>query len=194
MTAKAKVEQVTIPAIEIETFTIRLIGDSPLIMHKWSEKAKKQMLDKQMKIASKGREAKNPQEEYESSIYYHPDGGYGFPSVAFKSAAVGACRFDGTKMTVARGAFHVNDEFVKIEGEPRMREDPVGLPMNSTDLRYRAEFPDWKANVTVTYNKRALSKAQIISLFNLAGFGVGVGEWRPERNGRHGRFHVEIGG
>ena len=44
MVAKAKQaeEKIELPAIEIGRLQITLIGDSPLIMHKWSEKAKKQ--------------------------------------------------------------------------------------------------------------------------------------------------------
>ena len=200
MTAKAtkatETETIAIPSIEIGRITIKLTGDSPLIMHKWSEKAKKQMLDKQMKIATKGREAKDPEQDFLDCIYHHPDGGYGFPSVAFKNAAVSACRFtDGTKMTVARGAFHVEGEFVKIENaEPIPREDMVRVGMGTADIRYRAEFQNWTANVRVSYNKRALSAEQIINLFNLAGFGVGVGEWRPEKDGQFGRFHVATEG
>jgi hypothetical protein len=192
MAVAKKEETIEIPRIDIGYLEILLIGDSPLIMHKWSEKAKKEMLDKQMKVAKKGREAKDPQKDYEDSIYHHPDGGYGFPSVAFKNAAVSACRFtDGTKMTVARGAFHVEGEFVKIEGsEPNPREDMVRVGMGTADIRYRAEFQNWNANVRLAYNKHALSKEQIVNLFNLAGFGVGVGEWRPEKDGQFGRFHV----
>lgn len=191
-------EVVQIPQIEVERMIVRVVGDSSLISHRWSEKAKKQMLDKQMKVAKKGREAKDPEQDFQDSIYHHPDGGYAFPSIAFKSAAVSACRFtDGTKMTVARGAFHVEGEFVKIDGpeagmaiEPEPREDMVTIGMGTADIRYRAEFKNWSAQIPVAYNKHALSKEQIINLFNLAGFGVGVGEWRPEKNGAFGRFHV----
>lgn len=193
---KATPEVLQIPTIEIGRIEIPIVGDSSLIMHKWSEKAIKEMLDKQMKVAKKGREAKDPQKDFEDSIYHHPDGGYGFPSVAFKNAAVSACRFtDGTKMTVARGAFHVEGEFVKIEGaEPQPREDMVRVGMGTADIRYRAEFKNWRAVVKVSYNKHALSKEQIVNLFNLAGFGVGVGEWRPEKDGQFGRFHVSMEG
>lgn len=197
MPAKSEnTEAIAIPSIEVGLLEAVLIGDSPLIMHKWSEKAKKQMLDKQMKVAVKGKEAKNPEQDFLDCIYHHPDGGYGFPSVAFKNAAVSACRFtDGTKMTVARGAFHVEGEFVKIEGsEPTPREDMVRVGMGTADIRYRAEFLQWRAKVRISFNKRALSVEQIINLFNLAGFGVGVGEWRPEKDGQFGRFHVATEG
>jgi hypothetical protein len=29
-----------------------------------------------------------------------------------------------------------------------------------------------------------------VNLFNTAGFGVGIGEWRSEKDGQHGMFHV----
>jgi hypothetical protein len=185
-------ERIEIPRIEVGQFEIVLVGDSPLISHRWSEKAKKEMLDKQMKVAKKGKDAKDPDRDFRESIYHLPDGGYGFPSVAFKNAAVSACRFtDGTKMTVARGAFHVEGEFVRIEGsEPTPREDMVRVGMGTADIRYRAEYLDWNVKVRISYNRHALSKEQIVNLFNLAGFGVGVGEWRPEKDGQFGRFHV----
>ena len=43
----------------------------------------------------------------------------------------------------------------------------------------------------VLNNVNVLSVEQIINLFNVAGFGIGVGEWRPEKDGSYGLFHVE---
>lgn len=186
---------IEIPRIDVREMEITLIGDSPLISHKWSEKAKKMMLDKQMKKAASAKDAKDPEQDYKDSLYEVPGGGYGFPSVAFKAAAVSACRFsDNIKMTEARGAFHVLGELVAVEGTPQMREDMVRVGMGTADLRYRGEFPEWRCVLRVRYNSNALSPEQIINLFNLAGFGVGVGEWRPEANGSYGMFHVATGG
>lgn len=186
---------IEIPKIRVRQMEVTLVGDSPLICHAWSEKAKRQMLDKQMKKAKTAKEAKDPERDYKESLYEHPDGGHGFPCVAFKSAAVGACRFsDGIKMTEARGAFHVVGELAKINGEPSMREDMVRVGMGTADIRYRGEFKEWSVKLLVSYNADALSPEQIINLFNIAGFGVGVGEWRPEKDGSYGRFHVQTGG
>jgi hypothetical protein len=182
---------VTIPAINRQRMRVTLVGDSALISHKWSDKAKKEMLDKQMKQAKTAKAAKDPERDYRESLYEHPDGGYGFPCVAFKAAAVGACRFtDGLKMTEARGAFHVDGELAKIEGEPTMREDMVRVGMGTADIRYRGEFQSWRTTLEISYNADAISIGMIVNLFNLAGFGVGVGEWRPEKDGSYGRFHV----
>lgn len=187
---------ITIPALELGSFTLTLVGDSSLISHRWSEKAKKEMLDKQMKKATKGREAKDPEKEYLASLYTYPGGGYGFPSTAFKNAAVDACTsITEIAKTEARAAFHVNpgEELVKIEGAPSMREDMVKISMGTADIRYRGEFKEWKVKLTIRYNKRVLSIEQIVNLFNVAGFGVGVGEWRPQKDGNHGMFHVQAG-
>lgn len=182
---------ISIPKIDVRHMEVTLIGDSPLICHKWSEKAKKEMLDKQMKKAKAARAAKDPEADFHASLYQMPDGGYGFPCVAFKSAAVGACRFsEGIKMTEARGAFHIVGELAKIDGVPTMREDMVRVGMGSADIRHRGEFKTWRVTLLVSYNASAFSPEQIINLLNIAGFGVGVGEWRPEKDGSYGRFHV----
>jgi hypothetical protein len=183
--------EINLPRLDVRLLHIRLIGDAPLICHAWSEKAKKEMLDKQMKKAKPGREAKDPEKELLASLYTHPTGGYGFPSVAFKAAAISACRFvDGIKMTEVCGAFHINGELIKINGKPSPREDMVRVGKGTADIRFRGQFEKWSADIPVRFNAGALSPEQIVNLFNVAGFGVGVGEWRPERNGSYGLFHV----
>jgi len=196
-TAKAngvagKVAVLEIPPLTVRVVRLRLVGDSPLIVHAWSKKAKEAMLAKQMKKAAPGKEAKNPREDYEAAFYYTEDGAYGFPSVAFKSAAVDAAtQVSGLTKTFLRGAFHTVGEMVAIDGEPRMREDMVRVGMGTADIRYRPEFPTWAATVEVRYSTTAITLEQLVHLFNAAGFSCGIGEWRPQRDGSYGMFHVE---
>lgn len=202
--------EVVIPAINVKTAEIHIVGDSPLIMHKWSEKAKKEILDKQMKKAkTKGHDAKDPVRDFIDSIYWlegepeekteegfakaiHNGARFGFPSVAFKASAVAAgYRAGVTKNMVSmNAAFHIDGEFVEIVGIPQMREDMVRVGMGVADIRYRGEFPNWSATFTVKYNASAISLEQLVNLFNLGGFACGLGEWRPERGGQYGMFHV----
>jgi hypothetical protein len=184
--------QVSIPAMQIGQFEITLIGDSSLVCHKWSDKAKKQMLGKQMKEAKQAREAKDPVQDYKDSLYEYPGGGYGFPTIAFKAAAVDACSHAGdiTKV-LARGAFHIDGDLVKINGKPQMREDMVRVGMGQADIRYRGEFIEWSATFSIRYNRSVLSPEQIVNLFNIAGFAIGVGEHRPQKDGSWGMFHVK---
>lgn len=191
----AEALKLELPAIKLQTLKIGVVGDSPLICHAWSEKAKKQMLDKQMKKAKGAKEAKNPKRDYEESLYPMPGGGYGFPAVGFKAAMISACRFaEGVKMTELRGALHIVGAMVKIDGKPSMREDMVRVGMGVADIRHRGEFKKWKATLLIQFNSSVISTEQIANLLNIAGFGVGVGEWRPERNGSFGRFHVAAKG
>lgn len=185
---------IELPPLNIQTVTFVLIGDSPLIVHAWSEKAKRQMLDKQMKKATKAKEARQPEQEYEDALYRTETGCYGFPAIGVKAAMVSTCRFVDAKMTVLRGAVHIDCEMLTVIGDPRPREDMVRVGMGTADLRYRPEFVDWRIPVTVKFNASVISAEQIANLLNAAGFGVGIGEWRPEKNGSYGRFHVAAEG
>lgn len=199
---------IELPMLKLEMMEVTLIGDAPLVVHAWGLKAKGEMLSKQLKLARGAKEAKNPQADFEASMYRLADGGFGFPSIAFKNAAVTAgTSVAGLTKIAARQAFHILGEdadivgafegsksrtnLARIEGcEPQMREDMVRVGMGTADLRYRAEFPKWFTRILVRYNANVLSPAQILNLLNTAGFAVGIGEWRPEKNGQYGLFHV----
>jgi hypothetical protein len=196
----ASAAAVQIDRIAAETLEIPIIGTSPLIMHRFSEKAKRQMLD-----ASQGRKSpkqpKDPEAEYESAFYRTLDGGhYGFPVVAFKAATVGAARFYGkdVTMTSLRQSMFMRGvpgddgtSLAVIEGEPEMREDVVRVGQGGTDLRYRPIFFAWSAVLTVTYVTSMLTRESLLSLIDAGGMGVGVGEWRPERKGDFGCYQID---
>ena len=191
---------IQIQSIQAERMLVPIVGTSPLIVHKFSEKAKRQMLDAQQgKKAPKV--ARDPEGDYLSSMYRTPDG-YGFPAVAFKSATVSAARLyaKSVKMTHLRASLFVKGELhpefdaqqlVPIVGEPRMREDVVRLGISGTDLRYRAEFTEWSAVLDVTYVPAMLDQASILSLIQTGGMTIGVGEWRPERDGDFGTYQID---
>lgn len=186
-----------LPPMNLKTMDIVLVGETPLICHRWSEKQIRIMLDKQMGKPNAGKEKKDPEADFLGSLYALPGGGYGFPVIAFKSAAVTACTsVSGITKVAARQAFRVgatlqSSELVKIEGaEPEMREDMVRIGMGTADIRYRGQFVSWWTTVRVRFNANLLTAEQIINLFNTAGFGVGVGEWRPEKDGQNGCFRV----
>jgi hypothetical protein len=191
-TVATSIEQtINLPPLDLREITVDLVGDSALISHAWSEKAKKQILDKQTKKAKQGREARDPERDFRDSLYTCADGSPGFPAVAFKSAAVDACsHVTGVTKVLARGAFHIIGDMVKIDGTATPREDMVRVGMGAADIRFRGEFKEWKATLRVRYNAAVLSPEQIVNLFNTAGFAIGVGEWRPQRDGSFGMFHV----
>jgi hypothetical protein len=195
----------TAPVIQIAKINathmlVPIVGTAPLLVHRFSEKAKRKMLDAQQGKKNV-KEFRDPQSEYEASMYRLDNDRYGFPSVAFKSCTVGAARFYGkdVRMTDLRQCLFFRGEVSKqdgqmmaeIVGEPRMREDVVRLSISSTDLRYRAEFVEWSATLDVIFVSTAISQDSVLSLIDAGGMGVGVGEWRPEKSGANGTFMLD---
>lgn len=212
---------VTIPKLRVRTIEVKIVGKSPLIIHAWSAKAVKMMLDKQMGKSSAGREKKNPIEDFKGSLYYLPNkAGFGIPAPSFKAAIVSAANDVDMKMTEVKRALHVSSYHVPIVAEPlpkelwsdddheyakqiefehkfgcSMRRDMVRLESGVADVRFRGSWPNWKCTLQVEYNEAVLTAEQVVNLISAAGYGCGIGEWRPSspnvRSGEFGRFSVE---
>lgn len=214
MTTKHNEEEIIIPSIARREVVVSLEGDSPLLVHRWSEKAKKMILDKQTRRAkTSGHDLKEPVQDFIDSLYWisgepeekneegflqavsSGEARFGFPTVAFKNAAIdGAYRRGAIPNKVSmRAAFHVFPaDLVEIVSDqpPVMREDMVTVGMGLPDIRYRGQFDHWSAEMLVSYDTALLSLEQLINMFNLGGFACGVGEWRVEKGGTCGMFHV----
>lgn len=178
------------------TFGIR--GTSPLVMHQWSEKAKREMRDKQQEgKKTKTREKRDPAKEAIAATYTTKGGQIGIPGMAFKSALVTAAHKDiGIEKTLVRKALFLitddPDKVLPIEGsKPTVREDMVRVGMGSADLRYRPEFIKWTCLVELEVDSELLQRDDVLALVDRAGFGVGICEWRPEKGGEFGRFEID---
>ena len=187
--------------IEQGEVDIPIVGVTPVIPHRWSEKAIRMMQEKQSGATVKAkREAKDPEQEAHDSCYWLDDGRPGLPATAFKASMVSACRFfDGLTMTQAKLLFFVVgqgvDQLVPIEGDAVMRTD---TPRNATgvaDLRYRYAFDPWSATITVKFLPSIITQESVMTLLDAAGKG-GVGDWRPSApksaTGTFGQFRVNF--
>lgn len=215
MAKTVKTELITIKPIEMNTVEITLRGDTPLIMHAWSEKAKRMMLDAQQgKSKGKQKELKNPIDDFINSMYWltpmpkesteeafeeaiSNGAKFGFPVTAFKQAAISAAYRMGwvkDKMGL-RGAFFIESDYgdmLEIKSDPPiMREDMVKIGMGTADIRYRGEFRNWSTTFRLKYNVNGpFSLENIINIINAGGILCGIGEWRPERDGDFGRYSI----
>lgn len=193
------------------TLELTIKGLTPLLVHNFGAKAIKQILDKQLGVAKTARAKKDPFLDFCESLYlinpkklpkkrieagqhlkYIPDT-FGFPASAFKKAMVQACSFvEGVKKTWIRGIVHIHGNLIPIKySKLVMRQDTVRVGpfgKKSADIRFRGEFHDWSMKLKISYNKNMITHEQIAMLINNAGFAVGVGEWRPEKDGSHGTF------
>ncbi len=204
-----------IPAPDIQTIKFRIVGDSQLVTHAWSKKAREMMLAKQQgKKLTKA--PKDPWQDYLDSMYWVSKrpakvteavvkkAKFGFPATAIKAACVAACRgIAGIKMTEARQLIFVESDFtddqgqdlIIIDGKPKMIESMVRLQTGVADLRYRGCFMPWSATVRVQFDAENIAAESVVNLVNRAGLTCGICEWRPaskqSSTGMWGRFHVE---
>ena len=224
--AQKKEEIIEIKPLDIKTIPIRIVGDTPLIVHAWSEKAKRMMLDAQQgKKKGKAKEHRNPVREFIDSMYWisHkpelPDDAteeeceaafeaaidagaqFGFPCSAFKMAGnATAYRAGWVKNQMGlRSAYfikpNVGDLILIHSDPPIMREDMVKIGLGTSDLRYRGEFRNWWCEFDVEYCESfGFDLEALLSIIDAGGMACGVGEWRCEKDGIFGRYHIETSG
>jgi hypothetical protein len=166
------------------TCEVAIVGLTPVIPHKWSQKSLQMMPghpDKPLVSPKKGR--RNPKEEAEACVYRLPNGKPGIPATAFKSAIIDACRFfDKPSMKEAKLWFYVigegPDQLVEIKGKSILREDTPRNANGSADLRYRYAFDDWSATLRIRFPEVCTDADSVAALVDAAGR-CGVGDWRP---------------
>ena len=179
---------------------LTLVGDTPLISSKFPDRVIEYLILKDQNIKSKGHDKRDPEGEFHESLYVMPsaDGEtkYGFPAMAFKNAAIRAAKqFPGMTMVDTRCKFNVICKphmLIPLRySELKMGQDVGRIGNNVPHLIYRGYFLDWEVDLGIIYATELISIETLISLYDLAGFGVGVGAWRPEHNGVYGTFHVK---
>ena len=219
---------INIQPIKLQKARITLVGDTPLIVHSWSEKAKKEMLAAQQKKKKdkKAMDIRDPFAEFMDAAYWitpEPEektpeafeqaiangAKFGFKTIAIKQAALAACDRAGLipNMTGMKSTFYLNAvdglrhetgeelALIRTDKPPVFREDcvKIGGIAKTADLRYRPAFVDWRIDLVVTLiDVGVFTMESIINAINLAGYMNGIGEWRMERDGDFGRFHVEL--
>lgn len=216
MAAKKETEVIEIRPLDIKRVKVRITGDTPLIVHAWSEKAKRQMLEAQMKTTkTKAKDVRDPFDDFVQSLYWlegkpeestpeafenaiNNGAKWGFPVGAIKQAGNSAAyRLGWVKNQMQlRGSYFLQTEFgdmAEIKGSiPEIREDMVRIGMGSADLRYRGEFKNWYMDMTLEYNASGdMTLEQILNVINAGGYTCGIGEWRPEKDGSFGKYHIE---
>lgn len=189
-----KKQEVAIPAPRLAVAEFRIRGTAPYVQHKFSQKAQRQIQEKQEKgpQGRKGakREARNFDLDFELAQHIADDGWHGIPCSAFRAAIISACRLVGFKMTLAKlSVFVLADGYeggtplVRItKGKP----EPTGpLPVRNEngviDLRNRPMWrPGWEARPRVRFDLDQFSETDLGNLMLRVGMQVGIGEGRPD--------------
>lgn len=194
-----------------KAFSTWIVGDTPLITHAWSEKARREMLEKQVKATKGGKVARDPQQDFVSSLYEMGDGSYGFPATGVKNCILASAHKDkGIARTAVMAALWIDAQMVRTRpalagavcdmpllriygGAPEMREDMVkiGSGLNKVaNLSYRGQFTVWALKLSGRFNADVITPEALAFLIQESGMACGLGEWRNERKGMFGAFHL----
>lgn len=214
--AKAKEEVVPLTSAlskptAYKRFSVWIVGDTPLITHAWSEKARREMLQKQVKAVKGGKEVRDPQSDFVNSLYQVGDEAYGFPVTGIKNAILSSAHKDkGLARSAVLGALWLDADMVRTRpalasaicdmplvriwgSAPACREDMVkiGSGLNKVaNLAYRAQFTVWAMQISGKFNSSVITGEALAFLIMEAGMSAGLGEWRNERKGVFGSFHL----
>ena len=202
MSKKESTEAIHSAPPNIKVGEVYIKGTAPLVMHKFSHKAKMQIKAKQEagSTATKGRkkDAKDFVECFNESRHISMDGWDGIPAAAFRNACISACRLVGFKMTYAKmSLFIVEDGWDRDEGtplvkliggEPRMLESMVriGGITKTVDISVRPQWLDWGARLRFRYDADQFTASDVVNLIARAGMQVGICEGRPDSSNSTG--------
>jgi len=190
--AKEAVVAIKPPKFEVAEFNIA--GITPLVIHRFSEKAKLELKQKmetgKAATSRKNREAKSTDELFEEARYVAREGWDGIHAGAFRAALISACRLVGYKMTLAKLSIFVEADgidakepqipLVRIYGQATKQEDLARVETGQPYVTVRAAYHDWRARLRIRWDADQFTLADLTNLLARAGMQVGIGEGRPD--------------
>lgn len=191
MIEKETKKLIVLEQAEIHKIRVRLTSLSPLLQNKPDPN---DFIKKKNKPIQK-RELTD-EERFQKAIHVDNEGRYVHPI----SALIGAmktlvnifdCGFTPKEVTCG---IRFDDEWIHLETSGPVMDIDWGRNWNSrgTGIKVvRPKYESWWAVITIGFLADIFNESQVLNILNLAGNFVGIGSYRQERGGTHGRFCVE---
>ena len=201
----------SIPQPNTKMIVANVRGVPPgLMLHPMGPKARKQLEDSMKPGKTRLKKPdKDPLRDYREALDEVSVKGkkntYWMNALAFKNAMIRAAKgLDGVTMTDFRGAVWVDADAIVMDSDngdaaPTPAIYIQGTPVRDTrpaknksgiDIRTRVRLTEWTAELRI-FVRGSISVEQALTCLVNAGDGVGVGDWRVEKNGVHGKWIVE---
>ena len=192
MAATQNVSVVIKPA-NIQQAEFAIEGTAPYVQARFSAKAMQAMMSKMAAGStagkSRGKAARDFDDDYRQAMHISTDGWHGIPAGAFRQAMISACRLVGFKMTLAKLSVFVHADgfdsidgvpLIKLEGQPERVDMAVRNQTGVADIRVRPMWRTWRATVRVRYDADQFTLQDVTNLMQRVGMQVGIGEGRPD--------------
>lgn len=202
MAKETKKIEVLLQPINIKIIKVKIKGNKEkgLLMDKFPEDAKQQILAKQAGIA-KGNKKKvrDINQEVKDAIHTTTKGIIGYPAEGFKKGMMECTSFVGDKSfskKLVSGAVKIingDDGIIPI----KYKKQTILKHNIQHNIKFSPEFVEWSCELMIQYDANNISAQDIITLLSYAGFYIGVGAWRPKGggggSGPYGMYEVEVG-
>ena len=190
MVKKVKVE---IKELHKEEIEVSINGITPLLMEKM-DMCVVEFYDGKKGKKGVQKDNRTEQEKVEKKIHCDREGNPIIPSNMFmrcleevapyiegldKKRIKGSVRFVTTEIPLRYTDQTINKTYGKTSGITK-----------SPRLILRPQFNEWSCKFKIIYNAGLVSVEQIFNAFNIAGFNIGIGGWRPISGGDYGQFEV----
>lgn len=196
-TNKTNEKQIVVNPIQIATMKVKIIGLSPFLSNKMSERVKQDMLHKQIGKGVEKNKIRNPEQEVEEKIHHMSKKRVGITIDGLKKAMIESAPYiDGLDKKKVKGSMYIIPEengLVELKykkmivNESITRDSGINRTPRTT---FRPEFQDWSSEFNIKYNSQQITAEQIINLIKIAGFHMGIGSWRPQCSGSYGMFDL----
>lgn len=178
-----------------------ILGTTPLVLNRMSEKAKHELLMPRGRktVVERATTLKHqPLEEYRASAHRLSDEAaptyLAILATAFKGAMkTAALDLPGARKAQIGRLVYVESDYVGIYGVPQLFMAIVrSADMNKTpDVRTRAILPRWACRLVVQFVQPLMRAQAVANLLAAAGFTAGVGDGRPEKGAMsYGQFKI----
>lgn len=194
-------ETIKIPAIQVSKMKVKIVGETPLLSHKFTEKAKAS-IEKTQQGESEKKKKRNPDQEFQDAAYVDAKGNDCAPGSWLFQSMYSAAGFnsksdkEGFKEKERfRMAVRIPFTLYPIEYDKKeMRTDyvKIGGMTKVADMRYRPEYTGWSITFDLEYEPDVISPKRIAEILQRAGKSCGIGDWRVQKKGDFGRFRVDF--
>lgn len=182
-------------------YSFYVVGDSPLLMHN------PRSMIKNSGGTTKRKTIPSPEEEAELGTYRDEEGFLVFPTIGFRGAfyrAMSGYKVGRKSLRSLLGHTRVKDEWTHVlnpETRKKIKDYEIdvrrAVVQRNGIMRARPKIEKWAAVVEFIMNPEIATTTeeqlltQATAILNEAGQTIGVGDFRLDRSGWFGMFHIE---
>ena len=189
--------EIVVPKLNLGILKIQIKGITPLLMDKFPENVRDEILNKQVGMTKGKKQLRNLDMEYENAFHKISDKKIGFPAQGFKSGMIESTSFVGSKdfsKKLLKGIQIVNSEgndliHITYKKISKLRHFPKGGNTKISPL-----FENWECELVIQYDQNNISPQDLVNLINYSGFYYGIGMWSPRAKcgGKYGMYELKV--